>query len=332
MNKGDGSPLRIGTRDSKLAMWQAEHVARLIREVPGTPPVRLVTITTVGDQVLDTPLSKVAGKGFFTKEIEQALLDGSVDLAVHSLKDLETRIPSGLMLAVILEREDPRDVLIGPAGATVDGLPAGASIGTSSLRRRALLAHWRSDLRINDLRGNVPTRIGKYLDGEYDALILAAAGVKRLGLEKHVAEYLPTDRMYPAVSQGAVAVQIRDGDDATLEWIAPLDHGDTRFATLAERALLRRLEGGCQVPVGGLATITARSLMLSATICSLDGSTIVEGSETGSVERCEEIGQTLAEDLLARGGAGILEGIREQGEHGFARSDLSSSSNFEDGE
>jgi hydroxymethylbilane synthase len=313
MSKVDEQVLRIGTRASRLAMWQAEHVTCLIGELPGAPAVQLTTITTEGDRILDTPLSKVEGKGFFTKEIEKALLDGTVDLAVHSLKDLETRIPPGLKLAAILEREDPRDVLIGPEGFAVDAMRAGATVGTSSLRRRALLARWRSDLRIRDLRGNVPTRIQKYLDGEYDALVLAAAGVKRLGLEEHIAEYLPPDRMYPAVSQGAVAVEIRDGDEATLQWLAPLDHGETRFATSAERALLRRLEGGCQVPVGGLATITASQLTLSATICSLDGSTSVEGSESGEVEFCEEIGKSLAETLLARGGAGILQEIRAQG-------------------
>ena len=313
--------LRIGTRDSKLAMWQAEHVAGLIRAMPGAPPVRLVKIKTTGDLILNAPLSKVEGKGFFTKEIERALLDGTVDLAVHSLKDLETSMPDGLRLAAVLEREDPRDVLIGPQGSTVDALPAGATVGTSSLRRRALLTHWRPDLIIRDLRGNVPTRINRYVDGEYDALILAAAGVNRLGLEQHIAEYLPPEKMCPAVSQGAVAVQIRVGDDRTSEWLAPLDHGDTRFATSAERALLRRLEGGCQVPVGGLATIDASALTLFATVCSLDGSAIVAGSQAGSVERCDEIGRNLAETLLERGGAGILQAIRRQAEFGSARQD-----------
>ena len=318
MSKGNGLTLRIGTRASKLAMWQAEHVAGLVGELAGAPAVQLKTITTEGDRVQDTPLSKVDGKGFFTKEIERALLDSTVDLAVHSLKDLETRMPPGLILAAILEREDPRDVLIGPSGMTVDALSAGARVGTSSLRRRALLARWRSDLCVKYLRGNVPTRIGKYLDGEYDALVLAAAGVKRLGLEEHIAEYLPADRMYPAVSQGAVAVQVREGDAATIEWLAPLDHGDTRLATIAERAMLRRLEGGCQVPVGGLATIAESTLTLSATICSLDGSSGIEGSKSGSAERCEEIGTALAETLLAGGGEDILNGIREQGERGSA--------------
>ena len=203
------TPLRIGTRGSNLATWQAEHVAALVRELPGAPPVDLVKIKTSGDLIQDTPLSKVAGKGFFTKEIERALLDGSVDIAVHSLKDLETRLPDGLILPAVLEREDPRDVLIASPGTSVETLPAGTIVGTSSLRRKALLAHWRPDLEIRDLRGNVPTRIQRFLDGDYDALILAAAGVKRLAMENHVAQHLPPGRMYPAVSQGAVAVQTR---------------------------------------------------------------------------------------------------------------------------
>ncbi len=309
------SPLRIGTRDSKLALWQAEHVAGLIGELPGSPPVQLVRIKTTGDLILDTPLSKVKGKGFFTKEIERALLDGSVDIAVHSLKDLETKLPDGLILPAILEREDPRDVLIAPPGTSVETLPADAVVGTSSLRRKALLAHWRSDLHIRDLRGNVPTRIQKYLDGEYDALILAAAGVKRLGMDEHIANFLAPERLYPAVSQGAVAVQIRDGDETTGLWITPLDHIPTRLATMAERSLLSTLEGGCQVPVGALATTDAGDLALSAAICSLDGSMVVHGAESGPEGNCEEIGRALAEDLLSRGGADILQGIREhQGE------------------
>lgn len=306
------APLRIGTRASKLALWQAEHVAGRIRVLSGAPPVQLVTIKTTGDLILDAPLSKVEGKGFFTKEIERALLDGSVDIAVHSLKDLETNLPDGLVLPAILEREDPRDVLIGPRGMRVDDLPAGATVGTSSLRRKALLAHWRSDLEIRDLRGNVPTRIQKYLNGEYDALILAAAGVKRLEMADHIAEFLSPQRMCPAVSQGAVAVQIRDGDEDTGRWIAPLDHRSTRLATTAERSLLSVLEGGCQVPVGALATTVSGELGLSAAICSLNGATVVHGSETGPEEHCEEIGRALAEDLLTRGGADILHGIRRQ--------------------
>jgi len=311
MSKGEKPPLRIGTRASKLALWQAKHVAGLIGALPGAPPVELVTIKTAGDLIRDAPLSKVEGKGFFTKEIERALLDGSVDIAVHSLKDLETTLPEGLVLPAILERADPRDVLIGSTGTSIENLPSGAVVGTSSLRRKALLAHWRPHLQIRDLRGNVPTRIQKYVDREYDALVLAAAGVQRLRMEEYIAQFLPLDRMYPAVSQGAVAVQTREGDEATIAWISPLDHRHTRSATTAERALLRTLEGGCQVPVGGHAIVEGEKLQLTAVICSLDGATVVEGAISGRAENCEEIGAALAEDLLSRGGAAILKGIRE---------------------
>jgi hydroxymethylbilane synthase len=313
-------------------MWQAEHVARKIREIPGAPPVSIVTINTEGDRIQDTPLSRLEGKGFFTKEIERALLDETVDLAVHSLKDLATSLPPGLILPAVLERDDPRDVLIGPPGATLEYFPAAAVVGTSSVRRRALLAHLRSDLVVRDLRGNVPTRLHRYLEGDFDALILAAAGVRRLGLEQHVAEYLSPDRMYPAVSQGAVAIEARAGDEATIEWIAPLDHRETRYATLAERSLLRRLEGGCQVPVGALGTVVGSTLTLSAAVCSLDGSTIVEGSESGPLEQCEDVGRTLADTLLARGGAGILKEIRERGLSGSSRPARSRGNNNEDGD
>jgi len=288
-------------------------VAHLISKLPSAPDVELVRIKTEGDQIQDVPLSTVEGKGFFTKEIEQALLDDRVDLAVHSLKDLETKMPTGLVLPAVLEREDPRDVLIAPAGTGVDDLPANARVGTSSLRRRAMLAHLRSDLQIVDLRGNVPTRVQKYLAGDYDAIVLAAAGVKRLGLEEHIGSFLPPDRMLPAVSQGAVAVQAREGDESTHVWLTPLNHVDTRVATTAERALMRALEGGCQVPVGALATVDDGFMRIRAAVCSLDGSLFVEGTENGPTEGAEQLGVLLAETLLERGGAAILEGIRSAG-------------------
>lgn len=313
MTSQTASPLRIGTRASKLALWQADHVAGLIERLPGAPTVELVRIKTEGDQIQDVPLSMVEGKGFFTKEIEQALLDHRVDLAVHSLKDLETEMPRGLAVPAVLEREDPRDVLIAPKGIGVDDLAEWAKVGTSSLRRRALLAYWRRDLHIVDLRGNVTTRVEKYEAGEYDAVVLAAAGVKRLGLEEHIGSYLSPDRMYPAVSQGAVAVQAREDDEPTVGWLRPLDHGDTRVAVTAERALMRKLQGGCQVPVGALATVESGSLKIQAAICSLDGSRVVEGSEEGTPDRAEQLGALLAQSLLERGGAAILEGIRKQG-------------------
>lgn len=304
--------LRIGTRGSALAMWQAEHVASLIAELPGAPATELVEIKTEGDVITDTPLSRVAGKAFFTKEIESALLADEVDLAVHSLKDLATVMPAGLAVGAVLKREDPRDVLIARAAGSVDNLAPGSRVGTSSLRRRALLARWRNDLELLDLRGNVPTRLRKVDEGEFDAVVLAAAGVRRLGLGERITAYLSTERMLPAVSQGAVAVQVREGDGEVLRWIAPLDHALTRAATTAERALLRTLEGGCQVPVGALALTGGRDLDLAAIVCSLDGTFSVRDTRSGPLEGAEGIGTALAETLLERGAERILAEIRSQ--------------------
>jgi hydroxymethylbilane synthase len=245
--------LRIGTRESRLARWQAEHVASAIRALAGAPEPELVLIRTEGDRIQDVPLSQVQGKAFFTKEIEEALLRDRVDVAVHSLKDLATQMPGGLVLGAVMERDDPRDALLLRGG--LDQLPAGATVGTSSLRRRAFLARWRPDLELAELRGNVPTRIRKLDEGRYDAIVLAAAGVKRLGLEARISDYLPFEFFLPAVSQGAIGVQIRADDVETAKWVGHLDHPATRWATAAERALLRTLEGGCQVPVGALAQV-----------------------------------------------------------------------------
>jgi hydroxymethylbilane synthase len=302
--------LRIGTRGSALALWQANHVADRIRALPDAPEVRLVRIRTEGDRVLDSPLSAVEGKSFFTKEIEHALLDGEVDLAVHSLKDLATVMPAGLALGAVLEREDPRDVLLSRNGEDLEQLPAGSRVGTSSLRRRALVARWRPDLELRDLRGNVPTRIEKLLAGDFDAIILAAAGVLRLDLENHVSAYLSPERMPPAVAQGAIAVQVRAGDESTLDCIRALDHANTHRAVVAERALLRRLEGGCQIPVGALAVTDGGRLSIAATICSLDGRRAVDGRREARAEQGEETGRSLAEELLGKGGEEILAEIR----------------------
>jgi len=305
--------LRIGTRASALARWQAEHVAAALKALPGAPEPELVLIKTEGDRIQDVPLSQVEGKAFFTKEIEEALLNDTVDLAVHSLKDLATEMPSGLVLGAVLEREDPRDALIASGPISLEDLPSGARVGTSSLRRRALLARWRSDLKLLELRGNVPTRIQKLDDGGYDAIVLAAAGVKRLGMEDRISSFLPFDRFLPAVSQGAIGLQLRSEDDRVAQWVERLEHPATRIATIAERALLRTLEGGCHVPVGGFAELEGETLGLWGVICSLDGLTSVEGSTEGPVEFAEALGVSLAEDLLARGGDAILEGIRKAG-------------------
>ena len=305
--------LRIGTRASALARWQAEHVAAALRAIPGAPEPELVLIKTEGDLIQDVPLSQVEGQAFFTKEIEEALLNETVDLAVHSLKDLATEMPPGLALGAVLEREDPRDALIASGTISLEDLPAGARVGTSSLRRRALLARWRPDLELAELRGNVPTRIQKLDDGGYDAIVLAAAGVKRLGMEDRISSYLPFDRFLPAVSQGAIGVQIRSEDEAVAQWVGTLEHPPTRIATTAERALLRTLEGGCHVPVGGVAELEGETLGIWGVICSLDGVTSVEGSTEGPVELAEVLSVSLAEDLLARGGNAILDEIRKAG-------------------
>ncbi len=302
--------LRIGTRRSDLARWQAEHVAARLRQMDGAPEVEMVFIKTEGDRIADVPLHSVDGKAFFTKEIEHALLNERVDIAVHSLKDLATELPNGLALGAVLEREDPRDVLLTRDGSHIDELPPGARLGTSSLRRRALLARLRPDLEFTDLRGNVPTRIDKLQAGDYEAIVLAAAGIKRLGLEENITQYLPLDRMLPAVSQGAVVVQVRSGDFNTLRWIDSLDHADTRFATCAERSLLRTLEGGCQIPVGALAIVENDRLKLDATVCSLSGEQYVEGSREGPSHEADAIGKSLAEYLLTSGADAILSEIR----------------------
>jgi hydroxymethylbilane synthase len=303
-------PVRIGTRGSALALWQARHVADRIAALPDAPPVELVTIETTGDVIRDVPLSTLPGRAFFTKELESAIADHRVDLAVHSLKDVATAIPAGLVLGAILEREDPRDVLVARPDLRLRSLPEGARIGTSSLRRAAFLRRWRPDLAVVDLRGNVPTRLRRLDDGEYDAIVLAAAGLNRLGLEARITDYLPADVMLPAVSQGAIAVQARAGDDRVLRWVAMLDHEPTRVMTTAERALLREVEGGCQVPLGARATIQDGRLELVAAMASVDGSVSVTGRIDGAPGDAVLLGRGLAGDLLARGGEAIMDGIR----------------------
>jgi hydroxymethylbilane synthase len=304
-------PLRLGTRSSQLAMWQAHHVAGLIRKMPDAPEIELITIKTEGDLILDVPLSSLPGKNFFTREIETALLEDRIDLAVHSLKDLATDMPPGLMLGAVLEREDSRDVLCCRDGIDAETLPQAARVGTSSLRRRAFLLHWRPDLEIVDLRGNVPTRVRKLTEQSMDAIVLAAAGVIRLELSEHISSYFPTEKFLPAVGQGAVAVQIRQDDDESMRWVQPLEDPATRSATGAERALLHELEGGCQIPLGALAVVSDGTLTLSAAICGTSGDPFVEGQRQGPTENCESIGQDLARDLHDRGGAEILKKLRE---------------------
>jgi hydroxymethylbilane synthase len=302
--------LRIGTRGSALALWQAEHVAALIGALPGAPAVELVHIETQGDKIQDVALSRLPGKAFFTKELEEAITDGRVDLAVHSLKDVETAMPPGLVLGAVLEREDPGDALVARPGLRLQTLPPGARVGTSSLRRAAFLRRWRPDLDVADLRGNVPTRLRRLDDGDYDAIILAAAGLKRLGLGDRITDPVPFQIMLPAVSQGAIAIQLRADDARVMPWIEPLDHAPTRLRTTAERALLREVEGGCQIPLGAHATLHGERLELAAAVASLDGADSVTGRIAGPPRDAVMLGRGLAGDLLARGGEAIMAAIR----------------------
>jgi hydroxymethylbilane synthase len=311
------SALRIGTRGSALALWQARRVAELIGVQPDSPPVELVHIRTEGDLRTDVPLSTIEGRAFFTKEIDRALLAKEIDIAVHSLKDLATTLEPGLELTAVLERADPRDALVAAGGCvSIAGLRKGARVGTSSLRRRAFLAHARPDIVPLELRGNVPTRIEKLCQGEYDAIVLATAGLNRLGLEGHISTHLPLADFPPAVSQGAIGVCTRADDAGVQRWLRQLDDAPTRVATTAERALLRRIEGGCQVPLGALATITGERLNLYAAVCALDGTTVItaEGSATlgksvvGSPWReATALGMQVAEQLLERGAGRIID-------------------------
>ena len=301
--------LVIGTRRSKLALWQAEWVHARLRELEPELAVSLKRIKTTGDKILDTPLASIGGKGLFVKEIEEALLRGEIDLAVHSMKDVPTRLPAGLEILAIPEREDPRDVLITRNKVSLARLVPGSRIGTSSLRRQAQLLHYRPDLSIQILRGNLDTRLRKLEAGEYDGIILAAAGIKRLGWSDRVTEYLSPDVCLPAIGQGALALEGRTDDGFVREVVARLDHHPTRIAVTAERAFLERLEGGCQVPIAAHAAITNGTLTLSALIAGVDGRRLVRDSVQGPMRDAHRLGVELAERLLARGGDEILKEI-----------------------
>ena len=302
----------IGTRSSKLALWQADYVEAKLRERYPELPVVQKRMTTKGDRVLDAPLAKIGGKGLFTKELEQAMLAGEIDLAVHSLKDMPTELPEGLMLAAVTERFDPGDAVVSPRYRTLANLPQGAKVGTSSLRRRAQLLAKRPDLEIVSLRGNVNTRLKKLEEENFDAIILAVAGLKRLGFHDRITEVLPREICLPAVGQGALAIEARADDEATLSLIAFLDDAATRAAATraasrAERAFLARVEGGCQVPVGVYAEAADEALEMEAVIASIDGERLYRKKNAGSALDAEKIGRALAEELLAMGGKEILQ-------------------------
>lgn len=300
------SVLRIATRQSALALWQAEHVRQgLELHHPGLK-VELVGMTTRGDQILDSPLAKVGGKGLFVKELETALLDGRADIAVHSMKDVPVDFPAGLELTEILEREDPRDALVSNSHASLDELPQGARVGTSSLRRQCQLKALRPDLVIGDLRGNVNTRLDKLDRGDYDAIILACAGLKRLGFESRIRAVLGPEVILPAIGQGAIGIEARVGDSAVQELLRPLGHAVTRNRLRAERSLNAHLHGGCQVPIAGYAELEHGVIVLRGLVGRPDGTEIVQGVISGRPDDAEELGEVLAQDLLARGADAIL--------------------------
>lgn len=301
--------LRIGTRKSPLALWQAEHVrARLEGLHPGLR-VELVTMTTEGDKLLDAPLAKVGGKGLFTKELEQALLDGRADVAVHSLKDVTVHLPAGLHIPVIGEREDPRDAFVSNRFDTLAALPAGARVGTSSLRRQCQLRARYPQLEIVNLRGNVNSRLAKLDAGEFDAIILACAGLKRLGFEQRIRAELAPEVLLPAVGQGAICIECRTDDPEVNHLIAPLHHAPTATRVAAERALNARLEGGCQVPIAAYAELDVDLLHLRALVGEPDGSRVIHGDIQGEAVRAAALGADLAEQLLACGAGAILDKV-----------------------
>ena len=303
------STLIIGTRGSQLALWQAEWVQRQLKQIAPDISVVLKRIQTSGDKIQDVPLAKVGGKGLFVKEIEEALLRKDIDLAVHSMKDLPAELPSGLHIICVPEREDPRDALLVGDKKKLDALPLGARVGTSSLRRQAQLLHVRPDLQIKMLRGNVDTRLRKLQENHFDAIVLAASGLKRLGWDEHITECLPVDVSLPAIGQGALGIEGREDDGFVRNLVSRLEHQQTRVTVTAERALLKRLEGGCQVPIAGHAVLQGENLTLDGLVISLDGKRYVRYSLSGLMAEAESIGKNVAEGLLDRGAQPILQEI-----------------------
>lgn len=303
--------LVIGSRGSKLALWQAEWVKSRLAELHPRAQVTIDIIKTSGDVLKDAPLAVIGGKGVFTKELEEALIDRRIDLAVHSLKDLPTVLPAGLMIPAVTEREDARDALVLRAGLSIERpsirtLPDGFVVGTSSPRRLAQLKHLRADIRVRELRGNVDTRLRKLDAGEYDAAILASAGLRRLGLGDRISAPIDVAEMLPAVGQGALGVETRDGDEEVIELLAMLDHQETRAACTAERAMLRALGGGCQLPIAAHAVVRGQRLRLDGLVAATSGETIVRASLEGAAADAEQLGAELATRLLKQGAESLL--------------------------
>jgi len=303
--------IRIATRKSPLAMWQAEHVTAELRRLHPGLEVEIVGMTTRGDKILDAPLAKVGGKGLFVKELEQGMLAGDADIAVHSMKDVPVDFPEGLHLAVILDREDPLDAFVSNRFDGLHALPQGACVGTSSLRRQCQLAARRPDLRIEPLRGNVNTRLSKLDAGDYDAIILAAAGLKRLGFSDRIRAGIPVEDSLPAIGQGAIGIECRSNDERVHALITPLHHVATTECVLAERAMNARLQGGCQVPIAGHAVHDGGELYLRALVGIPDGSRLLRAEGRAPVADAERLGESIADDLLAQGADDILAALRE---------------------
>jgi hydroxymethylbilane synthase len=305
------SELRIATRSSPLALWQAEEVARRLKPLYPELKVTLVEMKTRGDKLLDAPLAKVGGKGLFVKELEAGILDGRADIAVHSMKDVPVDFPEGLELGLIMEREDPRDAFVSNRYESLATMPAGKLVGTSSLRRQTQIRERYPHLEIDWLRGNVNTRLRKLDEGEYDAIILASAGLIRLGFEKRIRLALEPEECLPAIGQGAVGIELRSGDTAVKQLLAPLADADTTSRVLAERAMNQTLNGGCQVPIAGYAILTDGQIYMRGLVGEPDGSLILRSEISGSVEHAASLGQRLAEDLLAQGADDILRRLQD---------------------
>ncbi|MBI5095479.1 MAG: hydroxymethylbilane synthase [Candidatus Hydrogenedentes bacterium] len=304
------SSLIIGSRGSRLALTQSNHIADRLRALLPGFDIRIEIITTTGDRILDAPLAKIGGKGLFTKELETALLEKRVDLAVHSLKDLPTEVPEGLAIAAIPVRENPADVFVSARYASLDALPDTATIGTSSLRRSAQLLAYRPSLKVVDLRGNVDTRLRKVAEGELDAAVLACAGITRIGRADAITQVLPAEIMISAPGQGALGIEMRADDAEGRALIAPLIHTDTTIEVTAERTVLAALEGGCQVPIGALARVRGQEMTLSACVCSLDGKRVLKTRVTGSITSPVDLGMQATDDLIAQGAREIMAAIR----------------------
>lgn len=302
-------PIRIATRGSMLALRQSRTIMEALEKLWPALGFELQIIKTTGDKITDTPLAKVGGKGLFVKEIEEALLDGSADLAVHSMKDVPAELPAGLEIAAVPEREDPRDALILRSGKSIEELPPGAVIGTGSLRRGSQIRAMRPDLEVRNLRGNLETRLRKLDEGQFDAVILAAAGLRRMGWQDRITVFMDPVQFIPAVGQGALGIEARSGDESILELLAPLNHPETAVAAAAERSFLKELQGGCQVPIGGHARLAGKMVEFSGMVASLDGSQLFRASGTAPVEDAAALGIRIARELLDKGAKKILDEV-----------------------